>query len=80
MTAAIIQEKSEVKVKNLYLKNPVVLKTLDPYTGVDMTCTVEEEHAKAWCTISNSKFKTLRYKTWFDDYKSQNLRCVICKR
>jgi hypothetical protein len=37
MTAAIIQEKSEVKVKDLYLKNPVVLKTLDPFTGADMT-------------------------------------------
>jgi hypothetical protein len=40
---------------------------------------MEEEVARSWISKNHLLWKRIRYQVWFEQYKSEKFRCVICK-
>lgn len=73
-----IQEKSAA-AKDLYFKSPVVVQEYDANIDEYKKYSMEEQVARSWISKNHQFWKRIRYKIWFDDYKAQTFRCVICK-
>ena len=87
MTATIQEEgqdqhkeyvKSKTKVKDLYVKNPVVVRVWNPRFRLDVEYTIEEETAMRHISLYSQSVLRKRYKLWFDIYK-RDFRCIVCK-
>jgi hypothetical protein len=79
MTATIHEVYGHAIVKDLYFISPVVVQEYEPKIDEFKTYSMEEEEAKSWINKYHQLWKRIRYQVWFDEYKRQTFRCVICK-
>jgi hypothetical protein len=79
MTAIIHEISGRAIVKDLYFTSPVAVQEYVPKIEDFKIFSMEEEDAKSWIIKDHQLWKKIRYQTWFDEYKRQTFRCVICK-